>query len=117
MKYREYMEEHPEENVTWCKPYTDDKGNALVMWEGEPLVILMDDGREYWRGKYDWEYREQNRLDDQAVEAFARHLDPDYSPARGYTDTQIILQNLRECGCASCPFREECELMDEEIEE
>ena len=113
MKVIDYMEEHPEENLYWCKPYTDDSGSFLVMWEGNPLAIRTADGREYWRNPVGL----QNVLDAQALEAFAKYLEPDYSDWQGYTDEEIILMNMSECGCASCPFRGQCEIMTDEMDE
>ena len=113
MKYLDYMEEHPEENLVWCKPYTDGRGNYLVMWEGTPLSIKTDDGREYWRNPVGLQYV----LDDQALEAFAKHVDPDYKYWKGYSDEEIILMNLGECGCSSCPYRGCCEIMTEDMGE
>lgn len=113
MKYREYMEDHPEENVTWCKPYTDSKGNAVIMLDGSMDIILFNGRKFHING----DGRKLTFASSRILKAFAQALDPYYDQYSGYTDTEIILQNLRECGCASCPFRGECELMGEEIEE
>ena len=41
MTYKEYFEQHPEANFTWCKPYTDEtETRFLIMYDGEPLSII-----------------------------------------------------------------------------
>lgn len=38
MTYRQYMQDHPEENMSFCKPYTnDDEDRFLIMYDGDQL--------------------------------------------------------------------------------
>lgn len=41
MTYREYMQDHPEENMHFCKQYTNDNEDRfLIMYDGEADAIV-----------------------------------------------------------------------------
>lgn len=105
MKLKDYMEQHPGENLSWCKPYTDEDGNALIMYEGEAIAYQIN-GQKHLKGGSCFD-----------LEQFAREINPYHDDYKGYTDEHIALEMLRECGCASCPFRDECEAMNEDLTE
>lgn len=108
MTYMEYMQDHPEENLSWCKPYTNDgEDRFLIMYDGEPLEVHAP-GIEGHR--YDGTLRIY-------MEQFTRELaGADYDLYQGYTDEEIALKYMHECGCASCPARHLCEVMKEEMQ-
>lgn len=109
MTYMEYMNEHPDENFTWCKPYTNDSEDCyLIMYDGEAQEIHSPGIDAY---RYDGSLRLH-------MEEFARLLaGNDYDLYKGYTDEHIALQYMHECGCASCPSRHACETMLKEMED
>lgn len=110
MTYREYMDNHEDENLSWCRPYTDKSGDhSMVICDGEILCITAPD-YEGWR--YD------GTLTDGMLERFAREVNPDYDLfGAGWTDMDKALNAMHEVGCAHCPWRDECEAMGEEMEE
>ena len=110
MKYRDYMEVHCDENLDWCKPYVSDKSDeyCLIMYDGEPDAVIMPDGTFY---------RYNGSLTDEVMEAFARAVNSDYDLHSGYDDWLIALRAMHEVGCASCPFSDDCEAMDEQYGE
>lgn len=105
----EYMMDHDMANMGWCKPYTnDDETCFMIMYDGEVIRILAP-GID--AGRHDGALRIY-------MEQFARSLaGDDYDLYSGYTDEQIALKYLHECGCASCPVRHECETMNETMED
>jgi hypothetical protein len=109
MTYLEYMMDHGTENLSWCRPYTnDDETYFLIMYDGEALEIHAPG---YEGHRYDGTLRIY-------MEQFARELAGDnYDLYSGYTDEQIALEYLHECGCASCPARHVCEAMNETMED
>lgn len=97
MKCREYMETHETENLSWCKPYVAKDGSYAVLWEGKLLV----DGEE---------------LEGDALEAFARKVNPEYELCKGWPDLVIALGAMTQVGCSECPYNGNCDAMDEEME-
>ena len=106
MTYREYHEAHPQENLSWCKPYTDESGDYwLIVHDGEQATMITPDDVMHTQNIYSPE-----------LEEFARKLAPDYDlyePA--VAPLYIALDYMHERGCALCPFFGECEVMSEEI--
>ena len=108
MKYLEYMEENQYENMSWCKPYKDKSEKyTLVVHEGEPLSIMSPTTEAH---RYD------GSLNDEMMEQFARAVNPDYNEYSGWSDVQIALDAMHEVGCASCPWKEDCDAMGEEMD-
>lgn len=109
MTYKEYMFSHQDENMHFCKPYTnDDEDRFLIMYDGEADAIVAP-GIEAHR----W-----NGLLRIYMEQFTRELvGEDYDLHHGYTDEEIALHYMHEIGCASCPFFHVCEAMNEEMED
>ena len=115
MNYREYMENHPEENLSWCRPYRSENGRvALAMNEGN-IAGLKIDGKEI-DGPYTsadsqaklWEMAAKASIEDDAL------LDIETDR---YSWREIALMDgLVECGCANCPWKDTCDAMSEEIE-
>ena len=108
MKYLEYMNEHPTENLGWCKPYTDKNENKyLVIYDGEVSGIKTEtaevttlDGR--------WEL-------EKALGELARKVTKDYDLYSGYSDKELALIAMHEVGCADCPWKYDCDAMGEYI--
>ena len=106
MKYIEKMERN--ENLSWCKPYVDDSGEyALIMQEGKAICIKTPYGTAY----------EYGTLDDAALEEFARAVNPDYNLYSGWDDTHIALEAMHPVGCFFCPFKDECEAVNEKVDD
>lgn len=109
MKYSAYFEDHDNENFSWCKPYTDKTETYYaVMYNGDlngiatPKIIA-----QRWDGS----------LTDEVLCQVVKEIVPDYDYYQGYTDQEILLENMHETGCYYCPFKEECEVYNEEMEE
>ena len=111
MTYREYFEEHENENLSWCKPYLDKSEEyCIVMHDGEVngVVTPQMEAIRGWSGTQDIE---------DAVADIAKHINPDYDCYSGWDDLHIALDAMHEWGCASCPYKEECDAMGEEMGE
>lgn len=114
MTYREYMRNHPEENLSWCRPYRSENGRVALSCNAGSIQSLMIDEREI---DTDWPSCDQSQLwervcrasiDDEAL------LDIE---TRRYSWREIALMDgLVECGCANCPVADTCDAMLEEIE-
>ena len=110
MTYREYMEKHPDKNFCWCKPYVNnEETHYLIVYDGIAEAISSPSV-------------EVHRCDgsiqfDEWMETFAREINPDYDLYHCWSDQHIALEMMHECGCCSCPFKYECEVMGEEIED
>lgn len=110
MKYIEYMETHANENLSWCKPYTNnDETVYIVVHDGEAESISTPD-REIVRG-----YNGTQDAIDEAVAQIAKDINPYYDDYSGWSDLHIALEEMHECGCASCPFKGDCDAMGEEM--
>lgn len=107
MTYHDYMIDHDEENLSWCKPYADKSGDyRLVIYDGELMSIMSPDREAHrWDGS----------LTDELLEAFARAVNPDYDMYNGYTDLEIALDATHPVGCSSCPWFDDCDTMGEEM--
>ena len=109
MKYLEYFEQHPEENLSWCKCYANkDEDHFLVMYDGEPIRIETPVTCKDIR---------MNRIECEDLKDFALSVNNGYHCYHGWTDEDIALDVMHEIGCGSCPFRHECEAMHEEMED
>ena len=107
--YGEYMAEHPEENMSWCRPYVSDDGRyAVAVNEGEIIEAITPEGH--------LPVGYLSPLTEDEIEKLAREIDPEYELYSGWTDTEIILNKLHETGCASCPFFGKCDAMSQEME-
>ena len=112
MTYREYFEIHEDENFSWCKPYFDESGEyCIVMLEGEPCGIVTPEV-EIVSG-----YDGAQAAIDETIPLIAKAINPDYDLYSGWTNLHIALDAMRECGCANCPFKDDCEPMGEEMQE
>lgn len=98
--YRKYLSDHPDENMSWCRPYTN--GDiSVVICEGKVNGIVID-GRDLPENP------------DDRLSLVARLLTgDDYNCYEGYTDAEIVLANLpRETGCSDCPYFDFCAACD-----
>ena len=107
MKWLEYMEAHPDEHLSFCSVYVSDisDGYALIVYDGTLEGITTPDG------VYS---RSEGTLTDEVVEQFARTVNFDYDLYVGYTDFQIAIFAMHEVGCASCPYKDGCEAMQDD---
>lgn len=109
MTYLDYMNEHPDANFEWCKPYTNDaETHYLVIYDGIANSIDTPDMTAHRYGGSDFEA---------ALETLAREVNPDYELYSGYSDQKIALDRMHEIGCWHCPFRDECEAMGEDLDD
>ena len=105
MTYRDYYNDHPNENLGWCRPFTDDNGAWIAEQSSDDGTIMFPNGAEY-------------ALTDKAkLRDFAKLVNPNYDMYQGYTDYQIALDAMRETGCAHCPWNAACDVMDYELGE
>lgn len=116
MTYRDYFESHPEENLSWCRPYHSENGRvALAMNEGY-ICALTIDGEDVNIGPAH-NYTEQEPLWERVARASIEDEDLLDIETRRYTWREIALMDgLVECGCASCPFADICDVMSDEME-
>ena len=109
MTYREYFEEHDDENLSWCKPYANDEEDCfIIMYEGDAGGIVTPDVEAI---------RCEGTITDDLLEALARKVNTNYDWYSKWSDLHIALDAMHECGCASCPFKDDCDAMGEEMEE
>ena len=111
MTYREYFEEHEDENLSWCKPYFDESGEYYINMYDDIVEAVITPKTKIIRV-----YDSNNTLDDVVTEV-AKAVNPDYYLYSGWDDLHIALDAMHECGCASCPFKDDCEAMGEEMQE
>lgn len=105
MMTAEYMINHKDENLGWCKVYADNTGRyAMVMTEGNVTALVMPGKRVY--GNECQKYMPE----------FAKAVNKEYVDYEGYEDSYIAIQAMEEKGCAACPFFSECDAMSEEME-
>lgn len=105
MKYLEYMQNHADENFSWCKPYADESG--------EYKLVMHDGLLESVKSPTITAYRYDGSLTDDVKEQFAREVNPDYDLYKGWDDEHIMLDAMHPVGCASCAWFYECEAMGE----
>lgn len=103
MTTRDYMINHPRENLEWCAPYiTDDNRYAIAINEGE-IVSMQVNGQD---------------IDPtpNAITDMARAVNPYFDDYSGYTPTRIALysEKFHQTGCKNCPWFGICDAMDEE---
>lgn len=110
MTYRDYFENHSEENLSWCRPYRSENGRVrLAINEGEICGLLID-GNDIC-GKFDGD-------EDQLWKMICEAADDEgvLGLYDGYTWREIAMRDfLTECGCADCPFADVCDAMEEEF--
>ena len=90
------------ENLSWCRPYISRDGScAMVINEGE-IINIMIDGKDFVNPS-----REQ-------LAALAARLNPDDADPDADDNelVEILLDSMREVGCADCPYCDECEAME-----
>ena len=111
MTYLENFElKNPSGNLSWCKPFADKNEDAfLIMYEGTAECVRTSEGALL--------HRYNGTLNDYTIAEFARSVNNGYYCYHGWTDENIALDVMHETGCASCPFRHECEAVNTEMEE
>lgn len=114
MTYREYMENHPEENLFWCLPYRSKNGRVALSENEGRIQTIMIDGEEI---DIDWAKKDQSELWERVARASIEDDDLLDIETRRYSWREIALMDgLVECGCANCPWKDTCDAMSEEIE-
>jgi len=114
MTYLEHFEKtSSNENMSWCKPFTDrNEEYFLLMHDGEISEAKTPEGIFYRRSMgYGM------KLTDEVLESIARIVNSEYDSYSHMTDENIALDAMHELGCVNCPFRHECEAVNEEMEE
>ena len=111
MTYREYFEEHENENIGWCKPYFDESEEYCIVMGGGSVASIDTPDERIIRGL------DPNRTLDEAITKIAKAINPDYDLYSGWPDIIIALETMHKGGCASCPFKDDCDVMGEEMEE
>ena len=115
MTYREYFEQHEQENLSWCAPYaTKDGDYKIVLYENDITALIGPDGITERSSLYPSRTAPSFSA---AVADFARMVNPEYDQYTMCTDQEIILDVMHEIGCAHCPLRDECAAMDETMGE
>ena len=103
MTFREQMMENGE-NLSWCKPFVSERV-SFAMNEGKIETIIID-GEEI-----------DDPTEDDIANA-AKIVNPNYDDYDGWHTTHILLEgDIREVGCAECPWFDRCDAMDGEVEE
>ena len=51
------------------------------------------------------------------ITRLAKELNENYDLYQGWSDTHILLDALREVGCDNCPFKADCEAVNEIVED
>ncbi len=111
MRNLEYYEspEHIHENLGFCKPYSNDDDTMwLIQFDGEPDYLITPSATMI---------RGFGQLTSEAMEAFARQVNPDYERYSKYNDDYIAKDAMKERGCGVCPMRTMCEPMLEDMDE
>lgn len=109
MTYREYFEVHGDENINWCKPYTNNtESSFIVVYDGDAMAISTPTLEAH---RYD------GSLNDDVLHRFAKRINQHYDVYHGWDDLHIALEMMHEVGCINCPFKDDCDVMGEEMEE
>jgi hypothetical protein len=90
------------ENMSWCRPYkTEDSKVWLIEKEGAPEELIIEGVRIT---------KPENKL----IETLAYLYNSEYYKAtKGQIKPEaILIDAMNEWGCAECPDRNVCELMD-----
>ena len=107
MTYRDYFEQHCDQNIGWCKPFTDkNEEYFLIQYDGEIISAKTPAGIYH---RYD------GTLTADTMESIARAVNNGYYCYRGWTDEHVALDVMHEIGCAQCPFHDTCEAYNEEV--
>lgn len=108
MKYLDYMADHPDEYADeWCRYYTDGNGRGMIIYQGEPETVINGE-TEVCRG---------DKSFDSQLNQLARDVNSSYESYRGWKDHDIALDMMYGVGCADCPSKYICDLMQEEVDE
>lgn len=108
MTYREYFDKHETENMNCCRPFQDKTGDyTVIIYGGEMELASTPSGRYF---------RYNGTLTDAIKEDIAKAVNNGYYCYHGWTDERIALDVMHEVGCSGCPFRDDCEMMNEEME-
>ena len=107
MTIRELMRENGE-NLGWCKPYiSEDEKFAIAINDGKVVGMVLN-GEEIDSREFD---------KPELLKRFARAVNPDYDDYDGWGDLHIALEgDIRECGCADCPWFSICDAMGGDVE-
>lgn len=99
--YRDHMTE-TRESLTWCQALSNESGTIqCVSLEGRLESFQVD-------GKYMPTTKD-------LINQIARRLTgSNYEMFQGWTDEELIRQELQERPCCECPWFNECEAMDQE---
>lgn len=102
MTCREYLKNHENENLSWCKPYADKSGDYLLILQDKKLIAIKTPEGVLTKPDF------LTRL------KLAQKINPDFDEYVGCSSTTIMLDAMHETGCAHCPYFENgCEAMDE----
>lgn len=99
------------ENMSWCKPLSFLWGKVVVAMNECEIAGCQVNGED--RDEYTTYGKRENT--EYAWKALAQLCNPDYAEYRGYSDFKILMDSdYEELGCADCPWRDECDAMDDE---
>lgn len=90
------------ENMSWCKPYlTEDRKVWLIEKEAMPEELIIEGIRI-------------TKPDEKVIETLAKIYNGEYyKTSEGQIKPDaILIDAMTEWGCADCPDRNVCELMD-----
>lgn len=118
IKTKTYMEHNPDESTPYCAPYRSDNGRvSAAVYEGY-LSALNINGEEI-HVSLAQNYTEQEPLWERISRAALDSEDDAYlldQETRRYSWREIALMDaLVEHGCSSCPWRDICDAMQEEM--
>lgn len=107
MTVRELMKENGE-NLGWCKPYVSADGKYVLAVNEVEVAGMIFNGEDIKADKLG---------DPDLLRQFAKAVNPDYDDYDGWGDLHIALEgDIRECGCADCPWFSICDAMDGDVE-
>lgn len=104
MTFRDYFET-ADENMEWCRPYISENERVKLIVMGGIESLIIDD-KEY-----------DTITPDLIHKAALIATDGDYDLFSGYSDTDLIIMCSEEQACYECPWFDECQAMDEIIDE
>lgn len=100
------------DNLGICKPYSSADGRFEVSLYCDEIIKIRIDGKDV---PYDEDRQYTQGYSKALVNTVARIINPDYvyyDDLDDTDDTEIILDALVECGCADCPWRDDCDAME-----